>query len=214
MIENKDNVLNLILPISPSVNEIYVPKCTTTYGKGGRSFAKPSIYETAEAKKFKRDMAKYIQEEVVKQGFIKREGVFTFLEWTFFFPHTKMDDNNFLKLNCDGISQSNCIWTDDNWGVNKTTRIFYDSENPRVLLKLYYADWVGLFNSKEDHDSFVENNCKLCSRGSKIGLRGGCMVYRDILDNRIKPESYDFDYESGSLECLKFKNKKTNKGKA
>jgi len=182
----------------PSINNDYMKCRGIMKYKGGKPFAMAMMYETAEAKKFKKNMVKLIKEEIIKQEFETREDYsFVNIYWTWFFPSVKNDTNNRLKCAIDAITmfgdefEDLKIWTDDNVSMNKDVKIYYDSINPRVELEIRYAPDVGIFTDKEEHDSFVNTYCNKCKKGNKIGLKGGCLVYRNAMESRIKERDTD-----------------------
>lgn len=183
--------------------------------KGGKPFAMAMMYETAEAKKFKNDMVKLIKQEIEKQNFKPQENYsFVNLYWTWFFASVKNDTNNRLKCPIDAITQFGDtfkelkVWTDDNVSMNKDVKIFYDSINPRVELEIRYAPDVGIFNDKLEYDDFINTYCNKCKKGNKIGQKGGCSVYSNAMESRIKEEiPMNTEEEKNNKKCLKFKEK-------
>ncbi|HEY8892618.1 MAG TPA: RusA family crossover junction endodeoxyribonuclease [Clostridium sp.] len=178
--------------------------------KGGKPFAMAMMYETAEAKKFKKNMVKLIKEEIIKQEFkFETKPYFVMTEWTFFFPKTNMDSNNYFKTFLDAITNLNgLIWEDDNISMVKDANIYYDSENARAEVKIYASPRVGIFNDKSEYDTFVNTYCSKCKKGNKIGLKGGCSVYKNAMESRIKEEiPMATEEERLNKVCLKIKLK-------
>lgn len=204
-----NNILKLTIPMPPSINNDYMkPRGILKWkivGKTKIPYAMAMMYETTEAKKFKKDMIKLIKAEIKKQEFIKEENKFAFVEYTFFFPRINMDSNNYYKTFVDSVTEcEGLIWQDDNISMMKDKRIYYDSKNPRVEVEIYYAPYIGIFDDENDLDSFVENNCSQCKKGNKIGEKGGCSVYKNALESRMQ-EELEINFETGEKVCIKRK---------
>ena len=100
-----------------------------------------------------------------------------------------MDTNNYYKCFIDAITNcTNLIWKDDNITLMRDNRIYYDSNNPRVEVDIYYSDHIGIFDNQEDLDNFINNNCSQCKKGNKIGQNGGCSIYKKAMESRIQDE--------------------------
>lgn len=198
------NTLRLTIPIPPSINNDYMKPRGILKCKGGKPFAMAMMYEDAKAKKYKKDIVKLIKQEVEAQGFIKQDGRFTEVAYTFFFPRINMDTNNYYKCFIDAITESQHIWVDDNVSLMRDNRIYYDTQNPRVEVTITYMDYIGIFDDSHDLNLFIKYNCSSCSRGKNIGVKGGCSIYKKALESRIQ-EELNIDFESGVKLCLKKK---------
>lgn len=198
----KENQLNLTIPIPPSINNDYMK--SRAFIQGGRP--KSMMYESSVAKKFKKEMVKLIKNEISTQGFNKEsEGKFVRIEYTFFFPRVNMDTNNYYKCFIDSITDTKGeIWKDDNVSLNHDNRIFYDSKNPRVEVKIYYENFIGIFDNQEDLDKFISEYCNNCKKGNKIGQKGGCSIYKKALECRMQSD-LEINFETGNKRCLKIK---------
>lgn len=169
--------------------------------KSGKPMA--MMYEMKGAKDYKRQIVKKIKEEIKSQGFEKQLDKFTVLEWTFYFPRSNMDTNNYYKCFVDAVTEAKEeIWLDDNVSMMRDMNIFYDSKTPRVEVDIYYIDKIGIFDNQEQLNMFIENNCSQCKKGNKIGQKGGCSIYKRALENRIQEE-----ISMGDLTCLVRKDK-------
>lgn len=188
----------------PSINNDYIkPRGMLKY-RGGKPYAMAMMYETSTAKKYKAKVVKQVRQAVKDQGFIYNEGKFAIVEYVFYFPRTNMDTNNYYKCLVDAITESGVVWKDDNVSLMRDSRIYYDSVNPRVEIKIYYTDWIGIFDDRNELETFKNTYCNNCTRGNKIGLKGGCSVYKKALESRIQDE-IDRD---GIKKCLAMKAKK------
>ena len=164
------------------------------------------MYETSEAKKFKKQFIKLFIDEVEKQEWESTHdrNDFYIVHATWYFDKQNRDSNNMWKIMLDAITDTQLVWLDDRQTIERTVRIFYDTENPMVELEIFKAKWVGVFNSQEQHDEFVFNNCTLCSKNKE-----NCTIYKNALESRIKPDELDTRW----MQCLKIKIPKPKKGK-
>lgn len=149
-----------------------------------------TMYETAEAKKYKKEFIKYIQEQVKIQQFETKLEKFknTIVDCIFYFPRIDMDANNTWKLLLDSITESGVVWLDDNTTLEGARRIFYDPKNPRLELTISYADYIGIFDNQEQLDIFISNNCIQCKRNKNYN----CSLLKSAKEGRIQDEIIDF----------------------
>lgn len=187
----RNNRLLLCSPIPVSVNHYLVPKVIYRGGK-----AVPIIYETEEAKKYKREFANYVISEVRNQQWSPPEDErrHFYLDCIFYFNRIDMDPNNYFKLLCDAITGSGKVWKDDNIVCERVQGIYYDKENPRIEIEIHPVEYVGIFNSGKDKELF-EQKCSDCVRYSK-----NCSLLTKAIEGRIMPE-----VQNG--QCLKYKKK-------
>lgn len=164
------------------------------------------MYETKEAKVFKKYFKKLLKDVVDAQGwdFSEDRNKFYTVDAVWFFDAQNRDSNNMWKIMLDAITETQLIWLDDRQTVERTLRIMYDTENPRVELNIKEAKWVGIFNSIGQHDEFIKANCEDCTKKLE-----SCTIYRNALESRIKPMEIDMQ----SMECLKQKIKKVEEKK-
>jgi len=153
------------------------------------------MYETADAKKYKKEFIKIIKEAVKKQEWIKSDNKFQkyYVDCTFFFPRIDMDSNNTYKLMLDSITESELVWIDDVQACERTQGIFYDSKNPRVQIEIRPVDFVGIFPTVEHLEEF-ESKCITCKRYKQ----GRCSIFVKACEGRVQDEIVDF-------VCNKFK---------
>jgi len=144
------------------------------------------MYETKVAKDYKKYIKALVTRECKKQNFATDLTKFTIVEWTFFFPRTNMDSQNYFKCFCDAITEcTDLIWHDDNTTFMRDIDIYYDSENPHVEVDIYYSDKIGIFANTEEYNEFIASNCSNCKKLDKIGQKGGCSVYKAIMESRV-----------------------------
>jgi len=191
------NVLKLVSPIGVSVNHYLKIRNFLIY-KDGKPIPQSTLYETKEAKDYKKKFIKHIKEQVNLQGWEKSDNKFQkyFVDCTFFFPRIDIDSNNMYKLLLDSLTESECIWIDDTQSCERTQGIFYDSLNPRIEICICPVDFVGIFPTNEHLDVFL-SKCITCSRYKD----GRCSILVKSLEGRIIDEVKD-------LICGKYKLKK------
>ena len=190
------NVLKLVSPIPVSVNHFLKPRAFIIY-KNGKPVPQVTMYETAEAKKYKKEFIKHIKEEVIKQNWIKSDNKFQkyYVDCTFFFPRIDMDSNNTYKLMLDSITESELVWIDDVQACERTQGIFYDSQNSRVQIEIRPVDFIGIFPTVKHLDEF-KSNCITCKR-----YKNNCSILNKACEGRIQEEIVD-------LVCSKYKEVK------
>lgn len=175
--------LKLTLPLPQSVNHIY----------GRNKFG--STYLKAEGKEYKKKQGNYIREEVKKQGWEKlKDGEYCYLDEVIYMNKKGRDSDNLKKLTQDTITECGVVWEDDTYCLPRTNRVYIDSKNPREELVITPTKTVGIFNSKEDYELFL-NNCKECKRYKK-----NCSILKSILENRIHN---DVVIENNIWQCNK-----------
>jgi Holliday junction resolvase RusA-like endonuclease len=184
--------LKLVSEVPCSVNHYIKPRPFIMYGK-----PQVTMYETAEAKSYKKNFAKYIKEQVKLQGFnieVNKTQHF-YVDCVFYFDRIDKDANNYFKLLLDSITDSKCIWEDDNVVCERVNAIYYDAKNPRIEIEIYPVDYIGIFDNQEQLDVFTES-CICCKRYKE----GKCSIYKKALEGRIQEE-----INNGI--CLKASNK-------
>ena len=185
---------SFICPLPPSVNE-YLGKRVSYNPITKKPFVQ--VYETAEAKGFKRNMKKLIQREVVKKGWLKTgEYEYVVCEIVVYLPQKKRDCDNLFKCLLDSFTESDIIY-DDSMIIPRVKEVYIDSANPRLEVTIYKAEKIGVFNNSEHLEEFKNKNCYNCKR-----LKRNCSLLRNSTENRIIPE-VDFK----SLECKAYNEK-------
>ncbi len=197
MNENTKPTLKLISPMPVSVNHYIKPRTFIVNGK-----AQVSMYETADAKKYKKDFIKHIIEEARKQNWnwIPNKTQHFYIDSYFYFPRIDMDANNHYKIMLDAITEPQIVWIDDNVALERVQRILYDSKNPRIELTIYPVDYIGIFNNEEELTLFKDTYCDNCSRSKK-----NCSILNKAIEGRIQEE---IKREELELKCNKFKQNK------
>lgn len=136
------------LPIS--VNNYLKPSAKIVKGK-------PIIhmYESKQAKDWKKRFRAYLQREVRKQDWKKdiTSDRHWYLDCVFFQARTNQDNNNYYKLLCDALT--GVVTVDDKNILVRTQKVMYDSKNPRFMAVLRPVEYFGIFNDKEEYDKFV-----------------------------------------------------------
>jgi len=187
------NVLKLVSPIPVSVNHYIKARAFLIKGK-----PQVSLYETAEAKKYKKEFTQYVKEQVKLQGWdmIPNKTQHFYVDCVFYFDRIDKDANNYFKLLLDSITDSKCIWEDDNVVCERVNGIFYDSKNSHIDITVYPVSYVGIFPTSNQLLDF-QNNCITCNRYKN----GKCSILKKSIEGRITEEINDFI-------CSKYKIKK------
>lgn len=193
-----EQVLYLTSPIPVSVNHYTGIRIIK---KGGKNV--PVTFVTKEAKQYKKDFILYIRKQVKLQGWKKVDNKFhhLYMDGLFYLPKTNIDAANCDKILSDAITESNVVWDDDSGILFRPLRILYDTQNPRIELKIYPVDYVGIFDSQNACDIF-EDKCKQCNRYGR-----NCSILKKAKEGRIQNDIKESYSESG-YECQKFKEKK------
>lgn len=174
------NILKLISPIPVSVNHYLKPRPFISNGR-----AMVSMYETAEAKKYKKQFAEYIKQEIKIQKFNiePNKTQHFYIDCDFYFDRIDKDANNCWKLLLDAITDTGLIWIDDNVACERVKKILYDNKNPRIEITIHPVDYIGIFDNQEQLGIF-ETNCIRCKRykGKK------CSLFNKAIEGRIQDE--------------------------
>lgn len=170
-------VLKLTSPIPPSVNHY---TSVRTIIKNGKPMA--IVYETKEAKDYKKTFKKIIEEQAKLQNWnweVNSTQHF-YVDAVFYFDRIDKDVGNYEKCLSDTITETQLIWIDDNVTLFRPQRIYYDSSNPRIELTIYPVDYIGIFDNQEQLDEF-EDKCKTCSR-----YKRNCSILKKAKEGRIQ----------------------------
>jgi Holliday junction resolvase RusA-like endonuclease len=186
--------LQSLIPVS--VNHYIKPRGFIIW-KGKTPIAQVSLYETAEAKKYKKEFSKYIQNQVKIQGWelIPNKTQHFYIDCIFYFDRIDKDANNYFKLLLDSITETQLIWLDDNVTCERVNGIYYDSKNPHIDITIYPVSYVGIFPTSEQLQQF-KSNCISCSKYKN----GKCSILNKAIEGRIQNEIQDF-------QCMKYKIK-------
>jgi len=193
--------LILVSDVPVSVNAYLKPRAFLMNIKG-KMQAQVTIYETSEAKAYKKKFITYAKSEIKKQNWTYQKGKFVVVKAIIYFDKTNRDANNIWKLMLDSLTESG-VWDDDNVVMERAERIYYDAKNPRVELEIYHYPGFGVFNNEIEYNNFL-NVCVGCSR-----YKNNCSILAKALESRIQEEiSLDKD---GNNICGKFKKAKVDK---
>lgn len=175
-----------------SINHYIKPRAFLVRGK-----PQVTLYETAEAKKYKKEFSKYVEEQVKiqKWSLIPNKTQHFYIDSVFYFERIDQDPNNYFKLPLDAITDVQKIWLDDNVTLERVQGIYYDNKNPRIEMTIFPVGYIGIFNSQEQLDKF-ESNCIHCNR-----YKRNCSILNKAKEGRIQEEIVDF-------KCSKFKESK------
>lgn len=178
-----NNILNLTSPIPVSVNHYIKPRSFITW-KGNTPIANVTMYETADAKTYKKKFKKYVEEQVKLQNYssIPNKTQHFYVDCVFYFERTDQDPNNYFKLPLDAITETQLIWLDDNTTCERVHSIYYDSKNPRIEISIKPVDYIGIFQSV-DHLNKFKCKCETCTRSKR-----NCSILNKAIEGRIQEE--------------------------
>lgn len=184
--------LNITTPIPPSVNHYMGYRAVLRKGK---PLAIP--YKTADAVLYCKNFSDVIKNAVAEQGWdVPLDGSkHIYVDAVFYFPRKRMDCNNYWKVLLDTITETKLIWNDDDVVCERAQGIFYDSDNPRIELKIHPVPYVGVFENEQTLGMF-EDRCKGCVRFTR-----NCAILRAAKEGRIQEEIKDD-------VCMKYREKK------
>ena len=184
--------LRLISPIPPSVNHYLAYRAII---KNGKPMA--MSYKTAEATKYQKEFAKYVEQEVKRQNWdlIPNKEQHFYVDCVFYFDRTNKDCNNYFKCMLDAITDTQLVWIDDNVVCERVNRIYYDNANPRIELCIYPVDYIGIFDNISQLEEF-ETNCIGCSR-----YKRNCSILQKAKEGHLQEDIVNFT-------CTKRKTKK------
>ncbi len=173
------DILNLVSPIPPSVNHYLAYR--TTVSKSGKVIG--MSYKTADARKYRKEFADYVCRECESQGWNIEPNAkqHFYIDGWFYFPRVDLDANNYWKILLDAITDTQKIWIDDNVACERVQRIFYDSANPRIVLRITPVEYVGIFDTADQMDGFITSNCIGCTR-----YKRNCSILNKALEGRVQ----------------------------
>ena len=178
------------LPVS--VNKYLKPSAKIV---GGRPMI--HMYESKEAKDFKKRFTAYLKREVKKQGWNIEDtsNGHWYLDCVFYQSRTNEDNNNYYKILCDSLT--GVVIEDDKNLLVRTQRVLYDSKNPHFLARLHSVNYTGIFNSDNEYERFFENNCGNCRKNSDK-----CTILKKAKEGRIQEE---LTKSNEQISCSKIK---------
>lgn len=173
-----------------------------SYIKNGKPVT--SNYKTTEAKRFQKEITKYIKKQAKIQGWITDPNPMQhyYVDAVYYFPRIDMDCNNYHKVTFDAITDSGVVWVDDNMACERVLKVMYDSKNPRIEYTIYKTDFTGIFDNEQQLNEF-EDKCKTCAR-----YRNNCSILSASKTGKITDEVNE------NFECSKYKEYKPPKPKA
>jgi Holliday junction resolvase RusA-like endonuclease len=177
------NILKLTSPIPVSVNHYIKPRTFITW-KGKTPIANVTMYETADAKAYKKKFKKYVEEQIEEQDYslTPTKTQHFYIDCVFYFERTDQDPNNYFKLPLDAITETQLIWLDDNTTCERVNAIYYDSDNPRIEISIKPVDYIGIFPTVDHLNEFKET-CSTCMRSKR-----NCSILNKAIEGRIQEE--------------------------
>jgi crossover junction endodeoxyribonuclease RusA len=174
--------LYLTSEIPPSVNHYMSYRVIMKHGK-----PLAMSYKTQEAVKYREMFAEYVRDECKKQNWdlIPDKQQHFYVDSYFYFDKTSRDCNNYFKVMLDAITDTQLIWLDDNVVCERVQRILYDTENPRIELKIHPVDYIGVFDDAPQMETFV-SKCIGCTRYNR-----NCSILKNAKQGKIQQEVID-----------------------
>lgn len=190
--------LRFVCPLPPSVNN-YLGKRVAYNPINNRYFVQ--VYETSEAKAYKKHMKKVL-ERAVKQYSWNKTGEFTYVvcELDVYLSQKRRDTDNMFKCLLDCFTENGLIY-DDSMIIPRIREVYIDTNDPRVEVKLSISEKIGVFKNQNELDLFLRDYCEKCTRYSR-----NCSILRASKENKIKNEI--INDENGNRTCGAFKGKK------
>lgn len=175
--------LKLTSPIPPSVNHYLSYRAIL---RNGRPLA--MSYKTREATKYQSDFIKYVRTEVFRQKWKPQhdKNQHYYVDADFYFPRVDMDANNYWKCMFDAITETGLVWVDDNTACERVDHIYYDSDNPRIELKIRPVEYIGVFENASQMEQF-ESVCIGCRK-----YKRNCSLLRKAKEGRVQKEINNF----------------------
>lgn len=194
--------LNLVLPVPTSINDLYINEYGWSYNtKTKKKENKPTGRRILSKKGRKVKNQIKAETRVQMQGqdwdYEYTKENYLYLDTVIYFNRKGRDDNNIYKLLNDTLE--GICFENDSRVLVRTQKILYDTQNPRVEIKIHPVEYIGIFDSQQELDQF-ENKCQSCSRY----LKGRCSILQDGKEARVRKE-VDLD----SKTCISYKEKKT-----
>lgn len=194
----KAQFMTFTCPLPPSVNE-YLGKRVAFNPITRKNFVQ--VYETANAKAFKKHMAKVLERAVKAFKWEKTEEYeYVICEIHVYSNQKKKDADNMFKCLLDSFTENGLIY-DDSMVLPRVYQLYIDKENPRLEVFLKTSGKVGVFPSYGRYEEFIDNYCSKCSRYSR-----NCSILRESKENRIRAEVTKDEYRN--YVCSGFKQKK------
>lgn len=180
-------------PIPPSVNK-YLDKSIKKYGRGYRGINLNKSEDTLIYENHMRNL--YHKLKIDNNWITPDKNKFFKIKLTYFFYKKGMDPDNTFKLLLDCMVK-NCIIPDDTNVLIEIDNIYIDSNKPRIEVELEVIEKLGVFNTEEVYNKFLDENCKNCKRHY---YKKPCSSLKKYLENFI---TKDLDFENMVCKNIK-----------
>lgn len=189
-------MLFLELPVPLSINQLYVNQ--TKYDHKSKAYV-PTGKRILSSKGLmsKKNIQKMALRQLSKQPWnieLTKE-FYLYMDVIIFFPKKGMDADNIFKILNDSLQ--GIVFDNDSRVLPRVQRIFYDSENPRIIVNFDRTEYIGIFDNEQELSEFVEN-CDTCRWYQK----GKCGVLNKAKEGRIQQEIEN-------MMCNKYTEKKS-----
>lgn len=191
------NELNYTSPMCPSTNHYNNYRII----KGKKPFVQ--AYPSKEYVQYKKKFIPYLKELVKEYEWeMIEEFKHYYLDLDIYFDRADKDPTNYFKTLQDVANE--ILWFDDKIILGRVNRVYYtynEDCEPRIECRLYPVDYIGIWNSKDEYETFIDR-CKTC-RNYKDGK---CKRLESYMQYKI---TKDFDIQS--RKCRGYKIKKEEK---
>ena len=164
----------------PSVNHYTAYRPIIKHGK-----PMGIVYKTKESIAYQSELKSIVSQAVSGQGWktdLDSDRHF-YVDGDFYMDKKRKDASNLWKCLLDAITETQLIWKDDDIVCERVNKIVYDTNNPRVELRIYHVDYIGIFDNEEQLSVFKKNNCIGCKR-----YKRNCAILKKAIEGRIQPE--------------------------
>lgn len=192
--KNMQLYLTLTLPVS--LNQLYIseykwnPISKQREPTGKRILSDKGVMNK---KLIQKDAKKQMRKQYWDYEWTKEN--YLYMDTIIYFNKKGRDDNNIYKVLCDALEK--IVYDNDSRVLIRTQRVFYDAKHPKIEVFLFPVDYVGIFDSEQDYEEFVDN-CKTC----RYYQNGKCSVLNGAIESRIQEEIEN-------MICRKFIEKKS-----
>lgn len=195
--ENTNNLeIKYTSPLCPSNNHYNNYRVV---GSGKNAFIQ--AYPSSEYVLYKKKFIPYLKKLVEELEWqMIDEFKHYYLDLIIYFPKTSHDPTNYFKTLQDVAN--GILWFDDKIVLGRVQRVYYtynEKCEPKIECILKPVDYIGIFDSEDEYNSFIEN-CNLCRNYKE----GNCKRLKDYLAYKITS-----DFDCKTRKCIGFKEKKS-----
>lgn len=180
--------LNIIVPVPPSINHLYINQYSWKKEKNGNATRIPTGKRilSKEGEKYKQNVKTLVEEQIKNQkwDYDKTSERFIYMDYDAFMNRKGRDSDNLHKLLQDTLKE--LIYVDDSRVLTRPNKIFVDRQDPRLEIEIKFVDFIGVFDNENQLTKYIEN-CKNCKRFRNKS----CSILKDCIEGVINKE-FDF----------------------